>query len=387
MRSVFGTTRRAAGAFCVLAGLAIAAFGVGCGDDDDDNNTPMNPNLTGEDAVEASSGVAISTVKSLEALFTTGSNPFGAVGKRRMSETRPFDLILEIAGARVPGAAKEDSPFRALVDCPGGGSMDSTCSGLGEISTATRLFSDCRFVEEDGEFILDGSVALAVSNPNFCETEEIPETGTFTLSLNDLSITARNNNVTFYSLTADFTMEVENSGEGCDGNDASIEMNGTINEFDPGEGVDATIVADELSLSVSTETMGEMCMLTMMVDGSLTATDRFGERNVHAAYDDLILTVTELPEDRVEFTIDGGVVADCLGPIEFDTIDPIIFVGGAECPADGTIEVTLEDNSRGRISFLVEGGIAFDYGADGSVDLTLASCNHDNIRDCEAAKR
>jgi hypothetical protein len=108
---------------------------------------------------------------------------------------------------------------------------------------------------------------------------------------------------------------------------------------------------------------------------------------VHAAYDDLILTVTELANDRVAFTIDGGALADCLGAIEFETIEPIIFVGGAECPVDGTIEVTLPDNSRGSISFLIEGGIAFDYGADGTVDATLASCNHDDIRDCEAAKR
>jgi hypothetical protein len=259
---------------------------------------------------------------------------------------------------------------------------------VGDISTATLVFNDCRSIEEEEDVTLDGSIALAVSDPTFCDSGELPETGMFTISLNDLALTVKNNvGVTVGSLAADFTMEVENSGSGCDGNDASITMDGSINSFAPGEGVDATIVADDLSMSVSSETEGENCVITMMVDGSLTATDRAGERNVHAAYDDLILTVTELANDRVAFTIDGGALADCLGAIEFETIEPIIFVGGAECPVDGTIEVTLPDNSRGSISFLIEGGIAFDYGADGSVDATLASCNHDNIRDCEAAKR
>src|SRR5262245_47751479 len=117
MSSTFGTTKRVARALCICGGLALAAFGFGCGDDDDDNDNPMDPVLTGPEGVEASSGVAISSVKSLQTLFGAVGNPLGGAGK--LSEMKPLELAMAIARARYD-AAKSNPTLAILEDCPNG---------------------------------------------------------------------------------------------------------------------------------------------------------------------------------------------------------------------------------------------------------------------------
>lgn len=379
MTSTFGTTKRVARALCICAGLALAAFGFGCGDDDDDDN-PMDPVVTGPEGVEASSGVAISSVKSLQTLFGAVGNPLGGAGK--LSEMKPFELAMAIARARYDAAAKNDPKFAILEDCSDGGSAESTCVEVAGVSAATLSFTDCVFQENETLVTVDGSIGVGVADTNFCETNEIPETGLVSFGFNDFSVTVRNlEGVQLARFAANFEMEIENEEGGCAGNDASVMMNGTIDADQPGEGVDAELTADDLSLSISS-TGDLVCIVTIVADGSLAMVDRKGEREVHVAYDDLELEFTS-DEDEVSFTIDGGVHDECLGNISFETIEPLIFEENDSCPTDGTIEVTLSDNSKGRFSFLEDGSITFDYGADGTVDLTLDSCSHDDIRDCE----
>lgn len=385
MRSTFGTRKRAVSALCVCVGLAIAAFGIGCGDDDDDNDNPMDPALTGPEGVEASSGVAISTVKSLQTLFSTVGNPLGGAGK--LSEMKPLELAMAIARARYDATAKNDPKFAILEDCPLGGTAESTCVEVAGVSAQTLSFADCVLQENETRITVNGSIGVGVADTNFCETQTIPETGTASFGFNNFSVTVKNlDGVELSRFAADFEMEIENEEGGCAGNDASVMMDGTIDTYQPGEGVDAELTADNLSLSISS-TGSLACIVTIVADGSLSMIDRAGEREAQVSYDDLELEFTELPNQRVDFTIDGGVHNECLGNISFETLDPVTFVGNAECPIDGTIEVTLSDNTRHRFTFLENGGITFDFGADGTDLVTLDSCHHDEIRDCEVAAR
>jgi hypothetical protein len=382
MRSIFGTTKGAACALCICVGLAIAAFGAGCGDDDDDdNNTPMTPDVTGEAAIEVSSGVAISTVITMQTFANglpgvdTGS---GKLARSANPVWRAWEIARKYAaakngsgGARVPAA-----------DCPGSGTVDFACTfnPTSGVSTATATWTDCTETSGDTTATLDGEIAFGVENPLFCATQEVQPGDDATLTFDNFSATVDVGNDEIESLFANFTMGFQHGGVGClGGANGTITMNGTLVE-ESQTGGNYALVASNLSIDVNST--GSPCVATLSLDGGIAVTDVAGGRFLSESFDNLVMTVSEMANERVGFTLDGTLDVDCIGHVTFDTVEPIIFVIGAHCPVAGVLDVTLEDGTDARITYTPAGGVELDLDGDGTPDASFTSCDHEDLDDC-----
>jgi len=360
-----------------------ALLGAGCGDDDDD--PPVTPGLSDAESFEVASGAAITTIASMTTLV--GDLPgvdIGDGGRRKRAGTRsPMRLAWDAARARIDAARKlgDGAPRSPFVDCSGGGTAEEQCNVAEGVATAAITFNNCIESGEEGTVTLDGAVSIAVDRPAFCVTGEVEEGDAVTLAFDNMTAVLRDpTEAVVESFAADITMSFVDEGPGCAGDDASFMMNGTMSSMSAGGATDHALTANNLLVAVSSA--GEPCVVTLLIDGSLSVDDAAGERAVSQSFDDFAMTFTALPNDRFGFTLDGALDVECLGNVTFDTIEQIIFIGAAECPADGLVEVTLENGTKARIGFTTAGGIEFDHGADGSVESTFPSCHHDDIEDC-----
>ena len=68
----------------------------------------------------------------------------------------------------------------------------------------------------------------------------------------------------------------------------------------------------------------------------------------------------------------------------FATIQPILFVGGAECPAAGVLEVSLSGGESAHVIYTPAGGVQLDVGGDGTIEASFISCDDDDLKDCES---
>lgn len=369
----------------LLCGALLGAtiVGAGCGDDDDD--APVTPGLSDVESFEVASGAAISTIASMTTLV--GDLPGVDIGdggrRKRAGAASPMRLAWDAARARLAGAGKhgDGAPRSPFVDCSGGGTAEEQCDVAEGVATAAITFDNCIESGEEGTITLDGAVSIAVDRPAFCVTGEVEEGDAVTLAFNDMTAVLRDpTEAVVESFAADITMSFLDEGPGCAGDDASFMMNGTMSSMSAGGATDFDLVVNNLLVAVSSA--GEPCVVTLQIDGSMSVDDAAGERALSQSFDDFAMTFTALPNDRVAFTLDGALDVECVGNVMFETVEPVIFVGFAECPADGLVEVTLENGVKARIGFTTEGGIELDHGADGSVEQTFPSCHHDDIEDC-----
>ncbi|MFN0152191.1 MAG: hypothetical protein ACKVU1_15925 [bacterium] len=363
--------------------LGTALFGIGCGGDD--NDPPMTPGITDAESFEVASGAAITTIASMTALV--GDLPGVDVGDgglgKRAGGLSPMRLAWEVARARIDAAHKlrDGAGSTPFVDCGAGGTAEEQCDVEAGVATATITFNDCTETGKEGTAILDGVVSIAVDRPAFCLNGEVEEGDGVTLDFDNLTATLKDpTQAVIESFAADITMAFVNEGPGCAGDDASFTMNGSMSSMSVGGATDLSLVANNLLVAVSS--VGSPCVVTLRIDGSLSVDDAAGERAVSQSYDDFVMTFTEMPNVRFGFTLDGSIDVECVGRVTFDTIEQVIFIGAAECPADGLVEVTLENGTKARIGFTTAGGIEFDQGADGSVETTFPSCHHNDIEDC-----
>ncbi len=364
------------------AAVSCLALAFGCGDDD---AAPTGPDGTLNDAVEISSGVAIATVISLSAL--ANDVPGLGDGGRAFKVGRapgPLAHAWDALRVRATNGPRANRTSAALLDsCADGGTTTETCTVMEGVSFAQATFAECREFDEKTSTTttLNGALEATVTDPGFCDTGDVPDGADAMVGLDNFSATVRDlEGVTIERTAADLTVSVDASGLGCAGANSMLTLDGTLSIFSVPEGVDATLVADALTMAASSS--GTPCVASLLVDGSLTLVDRVTNRHFTQAFDELVLTFAEKPNDRVEVTIDGAGTVDCLGLVSFSTIEPIFFVGDASCPAAGLIQVGLPGGSTSRIRFTASGGIEFDYDADGDVDRSVASCDDESIERC-----
>lgn len=105
-----------------------------------------------------------------------------------------------------------------------------------------------------------------------------------------------------------------------------------------------------------------------------------GGQTVAGEYD-VVETVTYNADGSATVTAEGAVDTNCTGAVSFETIEPLVFPGGADCGTGGALRV-MGDGADAIVRLTSGGGVEIDYGADGSVDDTYASCTAPALADC-----
>lgn len=378
--TVRAALRIAAGA--LLVGAVVCA--AGCGDDDGGGN-PMDTTLTGQDGIEASTGVMISTLTSLGAALS--DVPGVGIGSRSKSAARRLALTWRDAGPRVGVSPLRALPAvaRLLDACPGGGTIDESCAASGGASLALAMFDDCRGPDDENPgrtLLIDGVVSATVGDPDFCVTGEIPALTSLSLSLSNLRVTLLDD-VTgdpVGRIVADYTIGVVPLGGGCAGEAGTLSMNGSLSVVSAEDAVSLALSAQNLTIAVSSS--GAPCTERFALDGGISVTDDILDQHFTETFDDFVVTSTDLPNSRTSLTIDGALDVSCLGRVAFDTVTPVVIVGEGNCPIGGVIDVMLADGTVGRIAFTSPGGITLDLGADGTVEQTFEGCSDPSFARC-----
>ncbi len=363
----------------LCAAAALLALVAGCGDDGG-GGTPVTPPLEGQEAAEASFGVAGTTFESIGAIFDGIPDLDNLGGKAPAGRTRYSGLMAALAAA---DRAKDRvvASTRVPVPCEGGGTRDISCTVDETGSHFTGIFDNCVIDTSGGaSTTINGTITVDVADPLACFSDSFPDSVAVTIVFDNFSIVVKDTSEIIVDIfTADMTLAVEPTEPGCDGYDGTISIDGTLDALSLFDDLNITIIADNLVLT-RTSVFGKPCTSVLAITGSAFLSD--GEESFSETFTDLTLTHMDFGTyDCV--TIDGTVSTNCTGTITFDTISPVYTNNDADCPYAGVVEVTLPDDSVARITFLDTGGIAFDYPADGTPDVTFDSCDDPEIATCD----
>jgi hypothetical protein len=96
-------------------------------------------------------------------------------------------------------------------------------------------------------------------------------------------------------------------------------------------------------------------------------------------------SVLERSESPSTFLVDlaGATVTDCLGTVGVSTRESLRLSSANACPIAGELELTIVDQQvTSRISYTDQGGIRFDFNADGFIDDARESCADLGLSQC-----
>lgn len=319
---------------------------VGCNGGGAGNQAP----LQGEEAVEASAGVAVSTIIALSQFWP-----------------------------RNPGQTPADV-------CADGGERSASCNEVDGQSRFETTLSDCRAYTPDlgGTIFVDGYYVFVFDDPYACANgpaADAPQTFDvrgYTWRLIDDG----GNELQSYSAT--FTQTTTLRGEGCWGPNQTRVVDGSIAERSTFSGLDLGLAADQLTVnvdSIPTSVFGSPdirdCAVIIGADGRVAITDDANGRRFGQRFD--AMTVTFLTEGEM---IDGAVANDCIGNATFETIEPLSFNRIDECPVAGLIKVRFDDAPTAALRFTTAGGVEVDYDDDGQADKIVPSCRDAALAQC-----
>jgi hypothetical protein len=380
-----GRSRGAGGRFLAVSlALAFLALSASCGDDDDGPSS-VAPQLSGNEGVEASSGLAISTVLSFGS-FTTGI-PFGGGFGKRADVPHPIDTAVNVGFAYAAALKNGSRPAQyAPLPCDDGGSVDLSCSSNSSSSTMEITYNNCTVVDtvSNTTTTMNGTLSVTVQDPAACDSGSVADSVETTMVINEFSATVIDNETqdTIESFTADLTVHNVPTVLGCEGWSGTTTMNGSYGIV-AGELVDISFTATNLTYEASSTGDPGSCLNTLVLNGSASINDHVNDVSFAQTFVDLTITSQDLINDRQQVTLDGRVTTNCVGQVIFQTIDPIITVGGAGCPAGGTLLVTLPGDVVAQVIYTLEGGVDFDYNNDDVVDESFTSCEDPEIAQCQ----
>lgn len=114
------------------------------------------------------------------------------------------------------------------------------------------------------------------------------------------------------------------------------------------------------------------------VDATIEVTGR-GE-NVGGSFN-VVETVTLNADGSAVVEADGSVDTECTGAVSFETLEPLVYPANGDCATGGAMRVTV-DGEASRVVFTAGGGLDVDYGDDGSIDESYASCTDPSLESC-----
>ncbi len=363
----------------VWLGAAVALLGlvVSCGDDGG-GGTTATPPLAGQEAAEASTGVAFSTFAMVGGVFDAIPDLDNLGGSKAVGRTQYSAIKVALKAAAI-AKNRADAATRVPVPCEGGGTRDLSCTVDETGSHFTGVFVDCVIDTSQGaSTTINGSVTLDTADPLACFSDSIPDSVAVTIAFNDFSIVVKDTGgVIVETFNADLTLAVAPSGPGCDGYDGTISIDGTLDAISIFDDLNLTLIADNLVIT-TTSVQGKPCTTTAVVTGGVFISD--GETSFSEVVD---LTLTHRDFGTYDcVTIDGTVSTNCTVGLTFETISPVYTNDGADCPYAGVVDVTLSDDTVARITFTDTGGVTFDYPVDGTPDVSFDTCDDPEIEDC-----
>jgi hypothetical protein len=268
--------------------------------------------------------------------------------------------------------------------CPGGGTIKVTCKESGGSSVLSVVMKNCGIPDDTSDLLVtsNGSLTITIAARGVCASGEIPSN--VRMSTRYVGFTARSTDsqgVVHTSVSLpDFTATLDPTGAGCAGPDGTVTLNGTFSVTATDTGVDLTGTAHSVSLQVSSS--GEPCnLLEVTAKGRLDLTDRLNDRRFSAAFTSTNATFRKAADQTETSALDGPMTVDCLGTVTFATVEPLQQSADG-CAVAGQLLVVLADGTNGRVVFLASGGVAFDYNADGTPDMTVSDCHDPSVHQC-----
>ena len=247
--------------------------------------TPAPNAFSGAEVVEASSRVAMATMRSIQIL---DFGFVGAGGSARSISAPPID-----SRARGPLGVSDGAAADSTA-CANGGSKDETCVESSGTSTRTTVFTTCSEPDSSsGSIVTRNGTVVRTAAGVACSSAQIPPTADATLRFVDFSESL-----------------VDAAGDAI------------------------TVTAPGLVLARDANGSRITANGNQEIDNQTTGED-FRQR-----FTDFVVTELPQPDGSVLVTEDGGTVVDCLGAVQFDTKIPIRMRPQAACPSDGKFEVT-----------------------------------------------
>jgi hypothetical protein len=361
--------------------VAVGLFGLigGCGDDDESGPPPTGP-YTGKDAAEASIGVAFTTFEVISGIFD-GIPDLGGFGPKTAPVGRPSLSLRSVLDAAAAAKDRVLAAAGGAVPCEGGGTQDVSCTATETSSHLSGVFSNC-VDDTSGVYTttINGSITVDVQDPLACGYKGLPDSVGVTIAFDNFSIVVKDSQeVTVDSFTADLTIVMEPSGAGCDGQDGTIRINGTMDRLSLLEGLDISLAADNLIIVKSTIAEGDTCSSILLINGGAALSN--GQQSFSNDFVDLRYLVKDLLT-YFSITVNGTVSTNCTGALTYETILPILANPDDECPFAGTLRVVLADDTLAKIFFTDSGGVTLDYPEDGTPDDDHSSCEDSDIAQC-----
>ena len=361
----------------------LAACGGGGGGSQPRTPTPTpGPTPVPSVAVELASGVAISTVVAVGDLSSQSSATGIGAGAAGPGEQGAgvFGALTTITDAALsaalpaPVTAGEGNAATTNA-CPLGGTLTGTCTASGNSTTINATLSDCAMAEPgtNNTVAASGGLVETVALANACGVTLSPATTALTARFTNFSATVTDPTgaVLERSTGGNFTMTWTPAGQGCAGANGTQVLDGSLHDETDAGAVNLTLAPHSLSLQVISS--GTPCTQAVTATGGLDVNDQGAGRAFNAAFSGTRVTLVDQGGNAFAATLDGPLGTDCLGAVQFQTVTPLEFPGGSECPSGGTIGLTRGDGANGRIEFSTS-GVGFDFYADGTVDMSVPSC-------------
>ena len=127
----------------------------------------------------------------------------------------------------------------------------------------------------------------------------------------------------------------------------------------------------------------QQCSVGAQLDGAAQSTDFISRGQFATSYDGFRVFELPDPDGTLYLDYEGTVGTDCLGPVDVTTEDFLQLRPGDACLTAGRLRVDLRQGTT-AVEYTDSGGIAYDFGADGSIDEQLASCLDLRVEVCRA---
>jgi hypothetical protein len=285
---------------------------------------------------------------------------------------------------RLPLNARASDAGAAAPDpCPAGGTMDVSCRESGANSVLTAVMANCRIPDEETGLLLtsSGTFVATVASRGVCSTGVIPDKVRIVTHFTNFTsiFTDAGGTVVASLLLPDLTETFDPLGQGCAGSNGNLTLNGSYTITMADAGIDLSSVASNLTFQGGSS--GTPCVLELTATGDLDVSDHSNDRHFTASFPGNRVTFAQGPEYSMLTSLDGSMSLSCIGDVVLQTETPLRLPGGG-CASDGRLLVTLAGATTGRIDFTADGGVAFDYDADGTADKVVGDCRDPSVHQC-----
>jgi len=294
------------------------------------------------------------------------------------------NMLEDISYVRNPAAARgaSGSQFARRASeglCAQSGSVSGSCVVSGGLSRFRTRYDSCTDIDSDNgdRVTLNGELELVIEDPTACaagdavanRTYEVRDRN-FELREVDFHRVLRNSaGVRRQEHRANVTQRFVAAGTGCAGPNGTTWYDGSLEVFDAAEDVDGSYQYRGVSLAVTSE--GNPCLVRKSKSGTIRAESKNHDERFTERTKDFTITEQTLDQDTRSVSLAGDLDVDCLGAMRIETVQPLRFQRGVQCPRSGILGLTLRDNRFNGVRFTTQGAqgeveLDFDYVIDRS---------------------